>query len=78
MEVDQRTFDLLTGWILQRDLSAVTDKLWKKFYEKEFGVNSTNLVCERMKDKKVSFEWKLLYEVIIYCCFSSLALLSLV
>ncbi|KAI8551273.1 hypothetical protein RHMOL_Rhmol06G0172800 [Rhododendron molle] len=46
----------------ERDLSAVTDKLWKKFYEKEFGANSTNLVCERMKDKKVSFEWKLLYE----------------
>ncbi|KAE9457577.1 hypothetical protein C3L33_10511, partial [Rhododendron williamsianum] len=46
----------------ERDLSAVTDKLWKKFYEKEFGANSTNLVCERMKDKKVSFEWKLLYK----------------
>lgn len=46
----------------ERDLSPVTDKLWKKFYERQFGVNSTNLVCERMTQKKVSFKWKLLYE----------------
>lgn len=46
----------------ERDLSEVTDKLWKKFYEKEFGVKSTNLVVERMKLKKVSFKWSKLYE----------------
>lgn len=45
-----------------RDLSPVTDKLWKKFYETEFGAKSANLVVERMKCKSVSFEWKQLYE----------------
>ncbi|KAK9286026.1 hypothetical protein L1049_025229 [Liquidambar formosana] len=45
-----------------RDLSPVTDTLWKKFYEIEFGARSTNLVVEKMKQKKVSFKWRLLYE----------------
>ncbi|GLT34180.1 hypothetical protein SLA2020_087110 [Shorea laevis] len=45
-----------------RDLSPVTDKLWKKFYELQFGVKSMNVVVERMKKKKVSFKWKQLYE----------------
>jgi len=46
-----------------RDLSPVTDKLWKKFFEKQFGTNSTNEVIKRMKEKKVSFRWAQLYEV---------------
>lgn len=46
----------------ERDLSQVTDKLWKKFYKKQFGSNSTQLVVERMKQKKFSFKWKQLYE----------------
>ncbi|EOX92945.1 RNA polymerase II transcription factor SIII [Theobroma cacao] len=45
-----------------RDLSPVTDKLWKNFYELQFGRASTNLVIERMKLKKVSFRWRQLYE----------------
>uniref|UniRef100_A0A5B7CDH9 Transcription elongation factor B polypeptide 3 n=1 Tax=Davidia involucrata TaxID=16924 RepID=A0A5B7CDH9_DAVIN len=45
-----------------RDLSQVTDKLWKKFYELQFGAKSTNLVAERMKQKKVTFKWKQLFE----------------
>ncbi|KAL7000615.1 hypothetical protein U1Q18_001767 [Sarracenia purpurea var. burkii] len=45
-----------------RDLNPVTDKLWKKFYESQFGVNSANLVIERMKQRKVSFKWRKLYE----------------
>ncbi|CAL1376205.1 unnamed protein product [Linum trigynum] len=45
-----------------RDLGTVTDPLWRKFYEKHFGQSSTNLVLERMKQKKVSFQWKQLYE----------------
>ncbi|GFS45473.1 hypothetical protein Acr_00g0096270 [Actinidia rufa] len=45
-----------------RDLSPVTDKLWKNFYELQFGAKSTNLVIDRMKQKKVSFKWKKLYE----------------
>ncbi|ESW18379.1 hypothetical protein PHAVU_006G035900, partial [Phaseolus vulgaris] len=45
-----------------RDLSPVTDKLRKKFFEKQFGTNSTNEVIKRMKEKKVSFKWVQLYE----------------
>ncbi|GAV75556.1 Elongin_A domain-containing protein [Cephalotus follicularis] len=45
-----------------RDLSPVTDKLWKKFYEQQFGARSTSLVIERMKQKKVAFRWIQLYE----------------
>ncbi|PKI33622.1 hypothetical protein CRG98_045978 [Punica granatum] len=45
-----------------RDLSPVTDKLWKKFYEKQFGPENTNLVLRRMKQKNVSFRWMKLYE----------------
>ncbi|KAJ1441396.1 hypothetical protein SESBI_01541 [Sesbania bispinosa] len=44
------------------DLSPVTDKLWKKFFEKQFGTNSTNEVIKRMREKRVSFKWMQLYE----------------
>ena len=57
-------------------MSEVTDKLWKKFYEKEFGVKSTNLVVERMKLKKVSFKWSKLYEVILFLLSTLFRLLS--
>ncbi|TKY46812.1 Elongin-A protein [Spatholobus suberectus] len=45
-----------------RDLSPVTDKLWKKFFEKQFGANCTNEVIKRMREKRVSFRWMQLYE----------------
>ena len=45
-----------------RDLSLVTDQLWKKFYEREFGVSKANVVVQRMREKKVSFKWVILYE----------------
>ncbi|PIN04668.1 hypothetical protein CDL12_22793 [Handroanthus impetiginosus] len=45
-----------------RDLSPVTDKLWKRFYKQQFGVESTNIVVERMRQKKVTFQWRKLYE----------------
>ncbi|OAY79242.1 hypothetical protein ACMD2_00120 [Ananas comosus] len=45
-----------------RDLSPVTDSLWKRFYEQQFGVESTNLAIKRMKQKHVFFKWKQLYE----------------
>nr|DAD48158.1 TPA_asm: hypothetical protein HUJ06_018095 [Nelumbo nucifera] len=45
-----------------RDLSPVTDSLWKKFYEQQFGAKSANLVIERMKQRKVSFKWRDLYD----------------
>ncbi|CAH9091126.1 unnamed protein product [Cuscuta epithymum] len=41
-----------------RDLSSVIDKLWKKFYEQEFGEENTKQVVERMKHKKITFKWK--------------------
>lgn len=45
-----------------RDLSPVTDKLWKNFYVQQFGSKSTSIVVERMKQKHVSFKWRQLYE----------------
>lgn len=45
-----------------RDLSQVTDRLWKRFYQIEFGDKSINQVVERMKQRKVVFKWKQLYE----------------
>jgi len=39
------------------DLSPITDKLWKKFFEKQFGINCTNEVVKKMKEKRVSFTW---------------------
>jgi len=44
------------------DLSPITDKLWKKFFEKQFGINCTNEVVKKMKGKRVSFTWLQLYE----------------
>ncbi|XP_072985602.1 uncharacterized protein [Typha latifolia] len=45
-----------------RDLSPVTDSLWKKFYEMQFGVESANIAMKRMNQKKVFFKWKQLFE----------------
>ncbi|XP_068638905.1 uncharacterized protein [Aristolochia californica] len=45
-----------------RDLSFVTDSLWKKFYQQHLGEESQNLVLKRMKQKQVVFKWRQLYE----------------
>ncbi|KAL3632269.1 hypothetical protein CASFOL_025253 [Castilleja foliolosa] len=45
-----------------RDLSPVTDKLWKRFYDVQFGVESTNDVVKKMKMHNVTFTWKQLFE----------------
>ncbi|KAI5661983.1 hypothetical protein M9H77_21306 [Catharanthus roseus] len=45
-----------------RDLRPVTNELWKKFFERNFGTKSVNVVVERMKKEKVNFSWKQLYE----------------
>ena len=45
-----------------RDLGPATDKLWKKFYERKFGVQSANVVAQRMKERKVWYKWVALYE----------------
>ncbi|KAH0453627.1 hypothetical protein IEQ34_017951 [Dendrobium chrysotoxum] len=44
------------------DLSPVTNDLWKSFYEQQFGEENMMLVVRRMKQKKVVFKWKKLYE----------------
>ncbi|PKU85308.1 hypothetical protein MA16_Dca010467 [Dendrobium catenatum] len=45
------------------DLSPVTNDLWKRFYEQQFGEENMMLVVKRMKQKRVVFKWKKLYEV---------------
>jgi elongin-A len=57
-------FYCFVSFIQGRDLSSVTDKLWKTFYEKQFGERSTDVVIQRMRQKKVSFRWLQLYEVL--------------
>ncbi|RRT46995.1 hypothetical protein B296_00017277 [Ensete ventricosum] len=51
----------------------MTDDLWKIFYEQHFGVESANTEINRMKQKKVVFKWRLLYEVLHHftkiCCY---------
>lgn len=45
-----------------RDLSPVTDDLWQNFYVRRFGEESADLVRKRMKQKRVSFKWRLLFQ----------------
>ncbi|KAK8970979.1 hypothetical protein KSP40_PGU017514 [Platanthera guangdongensis] len=44
------------------DLSPVTNDLWKRFYEQQFGEDNTKLVIRRMKEKQVVFKWRNLYK----------------
>ncbi|XP_020575736.1 uncharacterized protein LOC110021541 [Phalaenopsis equestris] len=44
------------------DLSPVTNDLWKRLYEKHFGEENVKLVIRRMKEKRVVFKWRKLYE----------------
>ncbi|PRQ50843.1 putative RNA polymerase II transcription factor SIII, subunit A [Rosa chinensis] len=44
------------------DLTPITDKLWKKIFERELGVKATDEVIQKMKIKKVSFKWSELYQ----------------
>lgn len=46
----------------RRDLTSITNELWRKFYSRKFGPENVNIVLERMKKKKVSFKWHLLYQ----------------
>ena len=58
-------FPFVSVWLLQgRDLSPVTNKLWKKFFERQFGAESAELVVARMKKRRVEFKWRELYKVI--------------
>ncbi|KAG6535196.1 hypothetical protein ZIOFF_000158 [Zingiber officinale] len=58
-----------------RDLSPVTDDSWKRFYELQFGVESANTVIKRMKQKKMVFKWRLLYQVISSLTLSKMSLM---
>ncbi|XP_024177828.1 uncharacterized protein LOC112183711 [Rosa chinensis] len=44
------------------DLTPTTDKLWKRFFERDFGGKTTDEVIQKMKIKKMSFKWSELYE----------------
>ncbi|KAH0933054.1 hypothetical protein HID58_010171 [Brassica napus] len=44
------------------DLSPVTNELWKRFYEKQYGAKNLSFVMEKMERSKVSFKWRELYE----------------
>ncbi|KAJ7521632.1 hypothetical protein O6H91_19G061900 [Diphasiastrum complanatum] len=46
----------------ERDLSAITNDLWRGIYGRQFGFESVNLVVERMKRKSVNFKWIELYQ----------------
>ncbi|CAH8387543.1 unnamed protein product [Eruca vesicaria subsp. sativa] len=44
------------------DLSPVTNELWKRFYEKQYGAKNLSFVVEKMERSRVSFKWRELYE----------------
>lgn len=56
-----------------RDVSIVTDKLWKKFQGREFlpqlishfQLSSANVVVQSMRERKVWLKWETLYEAIL-------------
>lgn len=45
-----------------RDLSAATDKVWLKFFQKKFGMETYNVIVGRMKQHRVVFPWRKIYE----------------
>jgi len=45
-----------------RDLSPVTDELWRKCYSRKFGNDAVEMVKQRMADRKCKFKWKQLYQ----------------
>lgn len=52
------------GLLEQMDLSSITDPLWRRFYQREFGVDHTNQVIEKMKAiRGKTFTWRELFKV---------------
>ena len=47
----------------QMDISPVTDVLWKRFYQQQFGEDNTNLVVKKMKQSGARYKWKDLFKV---------------
>jgi len=48
----------------EMDLSPVTDSLWKRFYQREFGEEHTNMVIKRMKESggRARYTWRELFK----------------
>ncbi|XP_062195160.1 uncharacterized protein LOC133898466 isoform X2 [Phragmites australis] len=47
--------------LTEMDLSPVTDALWKRFYQRQFGEDHMNHVIKRMKHSGVHYKWKDLF-----------------
>lgn len=47
---------------VDRDLTPVTDKLWKKFFEATFGSHWVEKVVKRMAENGVTYNWRQLYQ----------------
>lgn len=45
-----------------RDLSPVTDDLWRKCYGRKFGNDAVDMVKERMASRGCKFKWRQLYQ----------------
>jgi elongin-A len=45
-----------------RDLSPITDELWRKCYGRRFGEDAVEMVKERMSSRKCKFKWRQLYQ----------------
>uniref|UniRef100_A0ACD6AGR1 Uncharacterized protein n=1 Tax=Avena sativa TaxID=4498 RepID=A0ACD6AGR1_AVESA len=46
----------------EMDISPVTDVLWKRFYQQQFGEENLNLVVKKMKQSGARYKWKELYK----------------
>ncbi|XP_044960240.1 uncharacterized protein LOC123411371 isoform X1 [Hordeum vulgare subsp. vulgare] len=55
-------FVLSTNFSTQMDLTGVTDVLWKRFFQREFGEADMNVAIKRMKESGVRYKWKNLFE----------------
>ena len=57
--------DCVACLLEQMNLSPVTDSLWKRFYQREFGEEHTNMVIKRMKESggRARYTWRELFKV---------------
>uniref|UniRef100_A0ACD6A1R2 Uncharacterized protein n=1 Tax=Avena sativa TaxID=4498 RepID=A0ACD6A1R2_AVESA len=46
----------------EMDISPVTDVLWKRFYQQQFGEENLNLVIKKMKQSGARYKWKELFK----------------
>ncbi|KAE8814275.1 Transcription elongation factor B polypeptide 3 [Hordeum vulgare] len=63
----ERTLEFSTRHLDDRDirlmdLTGVTDVLWKRFFQREFGEADMNVAIKRMKESGVRYKWKNLFE----------------